>query len=144
MLHEPYANLRVGQYLVQADERRDLSGGGSRKRSRGAVEESNRQDLFRALVMGMHNDGTYETCRALLLGNFYTVLAINEGHDLYDDMCQIVLQFRAILKQAEQLLYKGYDMEVFYLLHDNLSQLLHNAQQPVLIFTLGATQPLQT
>lgn len=105
------------------------------KRTRTDVEREERMGIIREFIAQIEHDGMKSTLRSLLSEDLHVLLS--EKPDA--TVCNIVVEFRMLLKRGEEYL-RNNDLEpLYYLLVDDLAQLLRNSAQYLLLWHLGVS-----
>lgn len=109
----------------------------SSKRSRRTRELEYVEELSRYIIKLMDKFQLFPTFRTIVDRKFYIQMANNMDNELFGQISKFVAEFKDRLAHADRSLYKE-DYQAFYsVLTDDIFNILSNAQQVLLLFSLG-------
>ena len=112
----------------------------SRKRSRQHCENEYQRDLVRHIIKLMDKFQLFPTFRTMVDKRFYLQMANNMDNDLFGQISKFVAEFKQLLFNADRAL-SFEDYQSFYsVLTDDIFNILSNAQQVLLLFSLSCNQ----
>lgn len=109
-----------------------------KKRSRESFDNDPLDDIFKEVFNEMVYTDVFPTFRTFVLTNFYTLLSFNTDSAYYGQMSGSVLEFRRIIERADRAVYLGKHQDLYFLLVDDLVDLLRKSQSAVTLFHLDA------
>lgn len=109
---------------------------GRRKRGRREIEDEKMNEQMSTIVRELEYSDLMPTLRTLLLKNFYITLANNNDHDNFDEICKVVIEFKALICQADKYTDSGDTENLYFIFVDRIAQLLISSQQLLLLFHL--------
>lgn len=112
----------------------------SRKRSRQHCESEYQRDLVRYIIKLMDKFQLFPTFRTMVDKRFYLQMANNMDNELFGQISRFVAEFKQLLANADRAL-SFEDYQSFYsVLTDDIFNILSNAQQVLLLFSLSCNQ----
>lgn len=76
---------------------------GKKKRSREVFEIDNELSVYDHVVKKMHEKELVNIFNILIMEEFYVQVSNHPGHKCYEEICNILLSFRNIIKNAEAI-----------------------------------------
>lgn len=110
----------------------------SKKRGRSEWEEETNDELFSEIYQILVNEDSFPTFKTLLMYKFHQLVAASEQNQYYQQVLNIIVDFRFMMAQAEQLFLdpmRQYDFYFFVV--DDLNMLLQRSKHPILLFHLS-------
>lgn len=118
------------------------SSNNSRKRGRGEWEEESNDELFKEIYQILINEDTFATLRTLLMAKFHSLVASGENNEYYQQVLNIIVDFRFMVCQAERMFLDPIQQcDFYYYVVDDINTLLKRSKHPILLFHLS--QPRQ-
>jgi hypothetical protein len=111
-----------------------------RKRGRSEWEEETNDELFLEILQIMTNEDVFATFRTLLMESFRALVATkgDEQNQYYQQVLNIIVDFRTIICEAEQLfLIPTRQYDFYFYMVDDVCRFLQRAKHPILLFHLS-------
>lgn len=114
----------------------------SRKRGRSEWEDENNDELVREILIILHNEDAFPTFHSLLSEQLYKIVSVSEQNPYYQQLLNIIVDFRYLMAQTEQLYLnpmKQYDFYFFMI--DDVNTFLQRSKHSILLFHLSQVNP---
>jgi hypothetical protein len=139
-----FANSEVVKTMFRVKDMVELgkteNSDNSRKRSRNDYEDAS-ANLYKEILRQLDYADVLPTFRSLVMYEFYILLANNPHNEYYEQVCQVVVKFRSIIMDADNLIFKGRYEAMFNLMTNDLYKLLLHSQQLITLFHLTCSSP---
>lgn len=109
----------------------------SKKRSRETWEGETDDELFKSIYDEMVYEDVFPTLRSLVLEKFHVLVATQEENEYYQQMINIIIDFRFKMKTAEQLYCRRQMQDFYFYMLDEVIPMLRMCKHPILLFHLS-------